>query len=53
MGEVDGLVGRRAVGGLGQVGASQQKLERSGVGQKKSDKKTVPRKEKTELGKKI
>jgi hypothetical protein len=39
------------------VGWGRQELPnknlRSGVGQKKSDMKTVPRKEKTELGKKI
>jgi hypothetical protein len=46
MREVGGLVGRRVVGGLGWVGASQKKLGGVRGEPNKSDKKIVPRKKK-------
>jgi hypothetical protein len=54
MREVGGLVGRRAVGRLGVSRSSPKKHGVRGGGEKKkSDKKSVPRKKKTELTKKI
>ncbi len=52
MKEVGGLVRRRVVGGWSRQELPKKNLG-SGVGQKKSDKKTVARKIKTKLGEKI